>query len=64
MLIPWLLIVFGVVFFLENVGLIPGVNWSAIWPLILILAGAFMLRKKNGGSCCGWHKDKKEEERH
>ncbi|MDD4900978.1 MAG: DUF5668 domain-containing protein [Patescibacteria group bacterium] len=56
MLIPWLLIVFGVIFLLENLNIIPGVDWSIVWPILLIAAGLLMLKKKCGDSCCSWMK--------
>lgn len=63
MLIPWLLIVFGLIFLLENLNVIPGVEWSIVWPVILILAGLYMMKKRSGDSCCGWHWGKKGEEK-
>ena len=62
-MMPWLLIIVGLIFLLENLNLIPSVDWSIVWPIILILAGLFMLKKKSGDGCCGWHKEKKEEEK-
>lgn len=61
MLMPWLLIIIGLIFLLENLNLIPGIRWSAVWPIILILAGLFMLKKKSGDGCCGWHSGKEED---
>jgi len=63
MVFPWLLIIIGLVFLLENLNLIPDVDWSIVWPIFLILAGVFMLKKKNGDSCCGWHTKKEEEKK-
>jgi len=54
MMMPWLLIAVGLIFLLENLNLIPGVKWSIVWPVILILAGLLMLKKKSGDGCCGW----------
>ena len=62
MFIPWLLIIIGGLFLLENLDLLPWFNWSIAWPIILILAGLFMMKKKSGYGCYGWHEDKKEEE--
>lgn len=63
MVIPWLLIIFGTIFLLENLNLIPLLNWSIIWPLILILAGLYMMKKKSGDECCGWNWGGKKEEK-
>lgn len=63
MMVPWLLIVVGLIFLLENLNLIPGVEWSIVWPIILILAGVYMLKKKSGDNCCGWMKKKEEEKK-
>lgn len=58
---PWLLIVLGVIFLLENLNLLPWFNWSVIWPVILILAGLYLLKKRSGHDCCGWHGGKEEK---
>jgi len=61
MALPWFLIIIGAVFLLENLNLIPAINWSVIWPALLILAGAYLLKKKTGDNCCAWFFSKKEE---
>jgi|WetSurMetagenome_2_1015567.scaffolds.fasta_scaffold1398235_1 hypothetical protein len=69
MMMPWLLIALGLIFLLENLNIIPSLNWSIIWPIILILAGLFMMKKRcghgdgHGHGCCGWHDDKKMEDK-
>lgn len=63
MMMPWLLVIFGTIFLLENLNLIPAINWSVVWPVILILAGLCMMKKKCGDDCCGWFKGKKEAEK-
>jgi len=63
MFMPLLLIILGVVFLLENLGFLPWLNWSLIWPIILILAGLSMLKKQNGNDCCNWFKSNKEEKK-
>ncbi len=61
---PSVLIVIGLIFLLENLNLIPWLNWSVIWPVVLILAGLHMMRKKKcGDGCCGWSGGKKEEDK-
>lgn len=62
-MMPWVLIIIGLIFLLENLNLIPGLNWSVIWPVILILAGLCLMKKKCGDGCCGFHGEKKEEEK-
>ena len=63
MMMPWLLVILGTIFLLENLNLIPGLNWSIIWPVLLILAGLYMMKKKCGDGCCGFMGGKKEEEK-
>jgi hypothetical protein len=60
MMLPWLLIVLGTIFLLENLGLIPMLDWSIVWPILLILAGGYMMKKRNG-DCCGWMKKKEDK---
>ncbi len=48
---------------MENLGFISWLNWSVIWPVILILIGLNMLRKKGGDGCCSWLGEKEEEEK-
>lgn len=62
-MMPWLLVILGTIFLLENLNLISWLNWSVIWPVILILVGLYMMKKKGGDGCCGWHDGKKEEEK-
>ena len=61
MMMPWLLIIVGLIFLLENLNLIPGLNWSVIWPVILILTGLYLMKKKGGNDCCAWFADKKDK---
>ena len=61
MALPWLLIIIGAIFLLENLNLIPAINWSIIWPALLILGGVYLLKKKGGEECCSWFGRKKEE---
>jgi hypothetical protein len=46
---PIMLILAGVLFLLDNVGLLPGGAWSWIWPLFLILLGLSILFPRRGG---------------
>jgi len=63
MALPWLLIIIGAIFLLENLNLIPAINWSVIWPLLLILAGVYLMKKRGGDDCCSWFSGKKEEKK-
>lgn len=40
-----LLIVIGIVFLLENLGIVTGDVWDVIWPLIIILFGVSVIAK-------------------
>lgn len=33
----------GTVFLLDNLGIIPAVDWSIIWPIILIAVGLSLI---------------------
>ena len=37
------LILLGLIFWLSNLGLIPGINWERDWPWILIIIGIWIL---------------------
>jgi len=66
-----ILTVAGVIWLLQNLGLIPGNLWDFFWPVVLIAWGLSVLTRKGGRwcgpFCCGphdWHekhhrKDKK-----
>ncbi len=57
-------IVIGLVFLLQSLGIISGSVWSVIWPCILILIGVGIICKEKGRCCCGEHHEehhKKEE---
>jgi len=40
------LIIVGAIFLLKNLGVISGVQWEIIWPIVLIVLGVSMLFKK------------------
>jgi len=61
MFMPWLLIILGVIFLLENLNLLPWLNWLIIWPVILILAGLYLMKKRRGDGCCAWFSGKNDE---
>jgi len=45
-----LLVVIGIVFLLENLGIVTGDVWDVIWPLIIILFGISVITKPLFGS--------------
>jgi len=47
MLFGSILIIIGVVFLLENLGILSGGVWDIIWPLLLILLGLSFFFKKH-----------------
>ena len=58
MIIAFILITIGVIFFLKNVGLIT-ISWSLIWPLVLIGIGVYMavvIQNISEGWKKLWHK--------
>ncbi len=40
------LIVLGAVFLLKNLGIMPGIQWEIVWPIVLIVLGISLLFKK------------------
>jgi len=47
------IIVIGLVFLLQSLGIISGSVWSIIWPCILIIIGIGIIYKERGKCCCG-----------
>lgn len=41
-----LLILIGVYFFLDNLGLLSWINWGIVWPIVLIAIGAALLLRR------------------
>lgn len=60
MLFGVFLIVFGGLFLLENLGLLPAGIWGVFWPLALIALGLKLIMRSNG-CCCGWWSGSKEK---
>ncbi len=48
-----ILIVIGGVFLLKNMGLLEGIEWGILWPIILIVLGVNMILKKRHCATCG-----------
>ena len=55
------LIVIGVVFLLQNLGLISSSAWQIVWPTLIIIFGLCMMSRGASGHCRG-KKEKKETE--
>ena len=43
--ISFALIIIGVLFLLNNVGLIPDLAWATLWPSVLIAVGVYLFLK-------------------
>lgn len=39
------LIIIGIIFLLQNLGIISASSWSIIWPIIFVLAGLYIIGK-------------------
>jgi len=59
MFFPALVIIVGIVWLLNNLGIISADLWSILLPAAVILAGISMLSKKDG---CKWCKPKDQKE--
>lgn len=55
MYIAIILVLVGLTFLLKNLGLLDVVNWSVIWPSIIIVLGASMLIKRECPKCVLGH---------
>lgn len=56
-----IIVLIGVVFLLQNLGVITGDAWNYIWPVIIILIGLSMLFKPWRRKFFCWHERKREE---
>lgn len=50
-IIGYALVWFGVVAFLKNLGVIQVVDWSIIWPVVLIVIGLSLKHYKHSMTC-------------
>ena len=49
------LVILGILFILEEMGIIEGNFWGYFWPIILIIVGLNLMNKdKSGMNCCGF----------
>ena len=64
MFIPVLVIVVGLVWLFNNLGIISTDVWSVILPVAVILAGISMMKKNHvswSSWCCGGHDRKNDQ---
>ncbi|MFA6526424.1 MAG: DUF5668 domain-containing protein [Candidatus Buchananbacteria bacterium] len=40
------LIILGAIFLLKNLGILAGIQWDIIWPIVIIAIGIAMVSKK------------------
>lgn len=59
-----ILVILGILFLLEEAGIITGSFWGYFWPVILIVVGLNLMKKdKFGMDCCGfWGQSKKKND--
>jgi hypothetical protein len=61
MIIGIIIVVIGLAFLLQSLGLITGTAWQIIWPCLLIVVGLGIICKERKNCCC--MKDHKKEEK-
>jgi hypothetical protein len=60
-----ILVILGILFLFEEMGIIQGDFWGYFWPIILIVLGLNMAKKdKSGMNCCGFFGAKKHKDHH
>jgi len=47
MFLGFLLIILGMFFLLDNLGILEGPTWSLVWPCLIIVFGLSMVLKRN-----------------
>ncbi|MFH1457031.1 MAG: DUF5668 domain-containing protein [Patescibacteria group bacterium] len=47
MFLGFLLMALGVVFLLQNLGILDSATWSIVWPILIIAFGLSIVFKKN-----------------
>ncbi|MDE2213431.1 MAG: hypothetical protein KGJ34_02795 [Patescibacteria group bacterium] len=47
MLVGSIVVLVGIVFLLNNLGLLPYISWNILWPVIVILVGLSMLERRS-----------------
>lgn len=48
-----IVIIIGLTFLLQSLGLITADTWQIIWPCLVIVIGLGIINKERGGRCCG-----------
>jgi hypothetical protein len=61
MIIGIIIIIIGLVFLLQSLGLITGSVWQIIWPILIIIAGLGIICKEKGKCCCGENCEKEKK---
>jgi hypothetical protein len=49
-----IVVLVGIVFLLQSLGIIAGISWDIIWPTLIILLGLMMIKRRSlHWHCCG-----------
>lgn len=56
-----IILLIGVAFLLQNLGIITANFWQILWPLFIILIGLSIIFRRKHCWCCGGHHKNKEE---
>jgi len=60
-----ILVILGILFLFEEMGIIQGDFWGYFWPIILIVVGLNIMKKdKYGSDCWGFYTNKKKKDNH
>lgn len=60
-----ILVILGILFLFEKMGIIQGDFWGYFWPIILIVVGLNIMKKdKYGSDCWGFVSAKKKKDHH
>lgn len=46
MFIGIVFLILGLAFLLKNVGVLTGITWSVVWPILIIVLGFLLIFKK------------------
>jgi hypothetical protein len=63
MFLPVLIIAIGIVWLLNNLGIISTSVWALIWPIVLILVGVSLVCGKKGCALCSCGLCKKHDDK-
>lgn len=50
-----IILIIGLAFLLQNLGLITGSVWGIFWPILLIIIGLALISRRKHCWCCGGH---------